>query len=314
MTEKRFAGIDVAKEWLDIAVADRVERIDNSCAEIQRLARRLHKAGVTSVGLEPTGGYERLAVAVLQAAGFEVLQVDSWRCRQFIKSRGTRTKTDPIDARGIALFLEREPARPFPEPTADQAELTAWVREVSRAEADIRRLQNRREAIRSAPIAARLEAEIRTLRETVAAAETAIADILGRNAELRDKARLLDSIPGIGAKTIRVLLAEMPELGQLSPRAAGALAGMAPYQRQSGKRKPFGHVEGGRAALKRTAYLAASAALLHNAWAKALFRRLRDNGKPYKVALIAVARRLINICNAVIRTNTPWDQAKASAA
>jgi transposase len=309
MTEKRFAGIDVAKAWLDVAIGRKVERVDNAAAAIRQLADRLRQAGITAVGLEPTGIYGRLAVAILREAGFEVLQVDSWRLRQFMKSRGTRAKNDRIDARGIALFLEREPARPFPQPGADQVELTAWVREVSRAEADIRRLANRREGLEHAAIAARLDAEIAGLRETAAAAEAAIAAIVARNEELADKARLLDTIPGVGPKTIRVLLAEMPELGTLAPRAAGALAGMAPYQRQSGKRRPLGHTEGGRTALKRATYLAASAALLHNPWAKAVFRRLRANGKPYKVALVAIGRRLVTICNAMIRDRTPWNPA-----
>ena len=110
----------------------------------------------------------------------------------------------------------------------------------------------------------------------------------------------------MGRKIIRTLLAEMPELGSLDARRAGALAGLAPYQRQSGTSKGRAHVEGGRGALRRAAYLAAMAAKLHNPWTKALYRRLRAAGKPAKVALIALARRLITVLNAMLRDGKPW--------
>jgi transposase len=119
-------------------------------------------------------------------------------------------------------------------------------------------------------------------------------------------------MPGVGTKTIRVLLAEMPELGAVPDRHAASLAGVAPHPQQSGTRSAA-HIIGGRAALRRAAYLAASAALLHNAWAKAIYRRLRANGKPHKLAVIAVARRIVVTLNAMLRTNSPWNPARAPA-
>jgi transposase len=308
MMTQTAVGIDVAKNWLDVALGERVKRTDNTGSALHALAGELVAQGVTVVGMEPTGGYERLAVTTLRSAGLDVRMVDSWRLRQFAKGRGTRAKTDQIDARLIRLFILREETRPFPEPSQAQTRLTAWVREISRAEADIRRLENRREAAILDQIVARLDAEIAALKQTVVAAEQAIDAIIAEDPELTAKAQLVASVRGVGRKTTRVVLAELPELGQLTAQSIAALCGLAPYQRKSGKTNRPARVEGGRAALKRAAFLAARAMALHNPWAKKLIQRLRDNGKPYKVAMIALARRLIVILNAIVRDRGPWRQ------
>jgi transposase len=308
MMTQTAVGIDVAKNWLDVAVGERVKRVDNTRSPLQALAEELVAQGVMVVGMEPTGGYERLAVAILRSAGLDVRMVDSWRLRQFAKGHGTRAKTDQIDARMIRLFIVRETTRPFPEPSHAQTRLTAWVREISRAEADIRRLENRRDAAILDQIVARLDAEIAALKQTVAAAEQAIEAIIAEDPELAAKAQLVASVRGVGHKTTRVVLAELPELGQLTAQSIAALCGLAPYQRKSGKTNRLARVEGGRAALKRAAFLAARAMALHNPWAKKLIQRLRDNVKPYKVAMIALARRLIVILNAMVRERGPWRQ------
>jgi transposase len=291
MMTQTAVGIDVAKGWLDVADGERVKRIDNTPAPLHALAAALVAQGGTVVGMEPTGGYERLAVAILRSAGLDVRMVDSWRLRQFAKARGTRAKTDQIDARMIRTFVMREETRPFPEPSQAQSRLTAWVREIGRAEADIRRLENRRDAVVLDQIAARLDAEIAALKQTVAEAERAIAAIIAADPDLAAKARLIASVRGVGPKTMRVILAELPELGQLTAQSIAALCGLAPYQRKSGKTDRGAKVEGGRAALKRATFLAARAMALHNPWARQLIQRLRDNRKPYKVAIIALARR-----------------------
>jgi transposase len=301
-------GIDVAKNWLDVADGERVKRIDNTPSALHALAGELVAQGVTVVGMEPTGGYERLALAILRSAGLDVRMVDSWRLRQFAKARGTRAKTDQIDARMIRTFVMREETRPFPEPSQAQTRLTAWVREIGRAEADIRRLENRRDAVILDQIAARLDAEIAGLKQTVAEAERAIDAIIAADPELAAKAQIITSVRGVGPKTMRVILAELPELGHLTPQSIAALCGLAPYQRKSGKTDRGAKVEGGRAALKRAAFLAARAMELHNPWARELIQRLRGNGKAYKVAMIALARRLIVALNAMVRDRVPWHQ------
>ena len=211
MMTQTAVGIDVAKDWLDVALGERVKRIDNAQSALRALAAELVAQGVRIVGLEPTGGYERLAVSILRSAGLDARMVDSWRLRQFAKGRGTRAKTDQIDARMIATFVMREETRPFPEPSQAQTRLTAWVREITRAEADIRRLQNRRIAAILDPIIARIDAEIAVLKQTVAEAERAIEAIIAEDAELAAKARLIASVPGVGPKTTRVVLAELSE-------------------------------------------------------------------------------------------------------
>jgi transposase len=308
MMPQQTVGIDVSKDWLDVAIGDRVVRIKNTSAAISKLATQLVAQGGAIVGLEPTGGYERLAVAILRDAGLDVRMVDSWRLRQFAKARGTRAKTDQIDARMIKIFLDRENTRPFPEPSQVQSRLTAWVREVTRAEADIRRLENRRTAVTLEAIAARLDVEIAVLKKTVAEAERQIEAILAEDAELAAKAKLIASVPGVGPKTTRVILAELPELGHLTTQTAAALCGLAPYQRQSGKSRRRAHTEGGRAALKRAAFLAARAMVLHNPWARNVVDRLLNNRKSHLVAMIALARRLIVILNAMLKHGLPWRQ------
>ena len=307
MMPQEAIGIDVSKEWLDVAIDDRVKRIKNTPAAVGGLAEQLVARGDCVVGLEPTGGYERLAVAILRGAGLDVRMVDSWRLRQFAKGRGSRAKTDQIDARMIRLFLMREETRPFPDPSQVQTRLTAWVREIVRAEADIRRLENRR-ATTLEEILVRLDAEIAAIKETVAEAERAIEAIIAADPELVAKAEIIASVPGVGRKTTRILLAELPELGALSAQSVAALCGLAPYQRRSGKTDRPAHIAAGRAALKRAAFLAARAMLLHNPWARRLVERLLNNRKPYKVALIALARRLVVILNAMLRNRMPWQQ------
>jgi transposase len=312
MMTQTAVGIDVAKDWLDVAIGERVKRIDNTPSALRALADELVAQGLTVAGMEPTGGCERLAVDILRSAGLDVRMVDSWRLRQFVKARGTRAKTDQIDARMIGIFVMREETRPFPEPSQAQTRLTAWVREITRAEADIRRLENRRAATMLDQIAARLEAEIAVLKQTVAEAERAIETIIAEDATLAAKAQLIASVRGVGHKTTRVVLAELPELGQLTAQSIAALCGLAPYQRNSGKTKRPARIEGGRAALKRAAFLAARAMALHNPWARKLVERLRNNRKAYKVAMIALARRLIVALNAMLRDQTPWRLARAS--
>lgn len=312
MTQTPPVGIDVSKGWLDIAIpttpaaAGTVERIDNTAPAILMQIGRLRKAGFTTVGLEPTGGYERLAVSLLRAAGFTVLMVDSWRCRQFAKARGNRAKTDPLDARLIADFLLAHKARPFPEPRAGQEELTLWSREIARAEAALLRLQNRLDHIALSTLRAVIETEMAAIGQTVAQACAAIDALITGDAQFKAKAELLDSMKGVGPKTIRVLLAEMPELGHLDARKAAALAGVAPYPHDSGKSRGHSHIEAGRDALRRALYLAAFAAKLHNPWAKAIYDKLRKAGKAAKVALIALARRILTVLNAMAREQKPW--------
>lgn len=310
---EKLVGIDVAKDWLDVAIGEKVERIANSAAALHRLAARLVARGTVMVGLEPTGGYERLAVTVLREAGLDTRMVDSWRLRQFAKSRGTRAKSDPIDARMIRLFLADQETRPFPEPSQIQLQLTAWVREVMRAEADLRRLVSRRAAVALDTIVTRIDAEIAVLEATIAEAEQTIEAIIAQDAELARKAALISSVPGVGPKTTRVVLAELPEIGCLTQQSVAALCGVAPYARSSGKSRRHSYVEGGRAALKRAGFLAARAMTLHNTWAKQIVDRLRANGKAHKVAIIALARRLFVTLNAMIKNGIAWQQPSGKA-
>jgi transposase len=301
-----IAGIDVSKEWLDVCCGREVVRVANDRAAIESLCKELKDKDIRQIGLEPTGGYEVLAVTMLRAAGFDVRMVDSWRLRQFAKAGGTRAKTDRLDARMIRDFTRRESTRPWPEPGKEQAALTLWVREASRADADLVRLKTRLAACQLDGIRTLLEAEIEALRRSIKAIEAEIIARLGTAREFAAKAMIMLSVPGVGIKTVRVLMAELPELGTLADPQIAALAGLAPYHRHSGKRTTKSTIEGGRAALKRAAFLAARTAIRYSLHFKRLYEKFRAAGKPAKVATVAIARKLIVTLNAMIRNGTTW--------
>lgn len=302
------AGVDVSKLVLDVAGPGPglPARVENAARALRGLARALVRAGVRVVGIEPTGGYERLAVEILAQAGLDVRLVCPWRLRQFAKARGCRAKSDPLDARMIHAFLCTHPTRSFPQPEPGLERLRAYVREAARVEADLRRLAQRARAASAPGLAPLVAAEQAALEASQAALEALIEAEIQADEALSRRAARLASAPGVGSKTVRLLLAEMPELGTLDPRHAAALAGLAPYTSQSGSSRKGAKVAGGRGAIRRGLFMTALASQRHNPWAKALYDGLRARGKPHKLATIALARRILLTLNAMIRTDQDW--------
>lgn len=302
-------GIDVSKAVLDVHVHPAGESfaLDNSEAGVAQLVERLGRLeGLLCIGIEASGRYERLAVAGLAAAELPVVVLNPAQVRHYAQAIGLRAKTDAIDARLIALFVAAVRPEPRPLPDASTAELEVLMTRrrqiVTMLVAEkMRRQQAPKGRVRlsHARIVTALEDDLRELDADI--------DRLVRGTPVwRDKEDLLASVPGIGKTIARTLLAELPELGRLGPRQIAALAGLAPYTRQSGKWRGKSFIGGGRPAVRAALFMGAMVAARHNPTLKAFRDRLVAAGKPKLVALIATARKLLTILNAILREQKPW--------
>ncbi len=302
-------GIDVSKARLDVYVHPAGESfvVSNDEAGVEGLAERLGQlAGLAGIGIEASGRYERLAVAALAHAGLPVVVLNPAQVRHYGQAIGFKAKTDPVDARLIALFIQavRPPARPLPDrQTEELAALMARRRQlVGMLVAERARRQQ------AAPGAVRLSLAriVTALEDDLKELDAGIDRTIRGTPVWRNNEDLLASVPGVGKIIARTLLAELPELGQLSPRQVGALAGLAPFTRQSGQWRGRSCIGGGRPAVRTALFMGALSAARYNPALKAFHQRLIANGKPKLVALIAVARKLLVILNAILRDQKPW--------
>lgn len=304
-------GVDVSKDRLDVHVhpAGDVFAVSNDDAGVAELCRRLETGKCDAIGLEASGGYERLAVGALAAAGLPVVVLNPMQVRAYAKALGQKAKTDPIDAAVIARFIAatQPELRPLPDAQTTQlSELIARRRQLVAmlvAERQRRSLARPgRARVSMARIVTALEDELRDL-------DGDLDKTIRGTPAWRENEDLLASVPGIGKTIARTLLAELPELGQLDRRQIAALAGLAPFTRQSGKWRGKSFVSGGRAPVRSALFMGAMVAARHNPTLKAFRDRLVEAGKPKLTAIIAVARKLLTILNAILRDRRPWQNA-----
>ena len=304
-------GIDVSKDRLDVAVRPSGETfvVGRNAEGLDALIAKLTPLAPAAVAVEATGGYETVVAASLAAAGLSVVVVNPAQVRSFAQALGKRAKSDPIDAGVIAHFLEatKPQIRPLPdEETRLLADLVARRRQIVAMIVAERqrqkRLTNRRLQKSIARLLAALQKELSSL-------ETDIDETVRGSPAWREKEDLLASVPGIGKTIARTLLAELPELGSLDRRKVAALVGLAPWTRQSGKWKGKSFIGGGRADVRAALFLGAMVAARHNPELKTFRDRLVAAGKPKLVALVATARKLITILNAIVRDKKPWQTA-----
>jgi transposase len=306
-----FIGIDVAKAELVVAVRPGPESwtSPNDEAGVGTVVHRVQQLQPTLVVLEATGGYEMLCVAALAAAGVPVVVVNPRQVRDFAKSTGQLAKTDRIDAGVLALFAERVRPELRPIPDAAARDLDAVV---TRRRQLIEMLQAERNRLgmaigrRQRPVKQSLKKHIAYLERELAITNTDLEQLVRESPAWRERDDLLQSVPGIGPVASRTLLAELPELGQLSRRAMAKLVGIAPMNRDSGTWRGRRTIHGGRASVRTALYMAALVASRHNPVIKAFYSRLLRAGKPKKLALIACARKLLTILNQMLRTGRPW--------
>lgn len=314
MTDKTIVGVDVAKAWIDVAIAGapKVTRLANTAEAIDVW---LDRAQPAVVAFEPTGGYERRLLAALAARTIVPLRVHPNILVGFRKGRGVRAKTDRLDARLIADFAVdaccRGTLRPAIEGDQALRELAARRRQlVDSLHAERCRLEHAQApAVRES-----LAAAIAALRGNLKTIETAIDAAIAANAETARCAALLQSLKGVGPITAATLLADLPELGRLSAKQIAALVGLAPQNRESGKAKAQARIGHGRPGVRRVLFNAARSAIRHNPVLKAFYRRLvAENQRPGKVALVAVMRKILVILNAIARDRLPWRHLNATA-
>ncbi len=304
-------GIDVSKGSLDVHVLPGGESfaVPRDATGLDELADRLAALSPRAVAVEATGGREAVVVATLGTAGLPVVVVNPAQVRAFARALGRRAKTAPIDAAVIARFAAATaPAvRPLPDAaTRLLGGLVARRRQVvAMIVAERQRARHLSEPglQRSvARILAALDAELRTL-------DKDLDDAVRNSPAWREKEDLLASVPGVGPTIARTLLAELPELGALDRRQVAALAGLAPWTRQSGQWRGRSFIGGGRPSVRAALFLGAMVAARHNPALRDFRQRLLEAGKPKLVALVAVARKLLTILNAILRDRQPWQTA-----
>ena len=294
----KYIGVDVAKLTLDVDLPS-CPTVANTAEGIMSLLQGL-PAGAHLV-CEATGGYEANLVASAWAAGVPISVVAPQRVRHHARSQGRLAKTDRLDGRLLSDYA----ATHRPAPTRVPEPRRRRLRELLRARAQLIELQKLEVNWQEHPgshrlLAAQAQARTRLLDKQLQALEEAIRAEAAEPA-LAEICSRLQQVQGVGEVTAWTVVAELPELGQLAPGQAGAMAGLAPHPRDSGRQRGKRYIQDGRAQLRRVLYMASIAASRHNPVLRIFYQRLRSKGKPAKLALIAVARRLIELLNYIIK-------------
>jgi transposase len=302
-------GIDVAKHSLEWCCAREgtIQHVRNEPRPIAALVRRLVELDPDRIVVESTGGYERCLVERLAEAGLPVVVVNPRRVRSFGEGMSFLAKTDAIDARLLALFGEKvqPPLRPIPQGTSRLlADLVARRRQlVAIAVTE----KNRRDTA-SPTVRRTIDPLLRTLAELVRDLERQIDAAIGQDVEPAELFGLLQTVPGVGPGVARTLLIDLPELGHLGRREIASLVGIAPFACDSGTFRGVRRIRGGRSAVRTALYLAAMTAARFNPALRAIYQRLRQAGKPPKLAFVTVARKLLTILNAIAREKIAWQK------
>jgi len=302
------AGVDIGRDYFDVGLAPSgdVFRAVNGPAGIETVVARLKRAGVGKVVLESIGGYGARLVRALAEGGFEVGVVDPKRIRALRIAEGKRAKTDRLDARLIARFalIMQDAARPVPDAKAFEIKALSTRRrqlvEMAAME-KVRLKQTLDEAVADScrQMIALFTAERARIEERLQAELMACA-------ERAERAALLQTIPGIGPAISMTLLADLPELGSIDRKAIASLAGLAPHPNQSGTRTGQARIAGGRPCVRTALYMAAISATRSDKGFRREYLAMRQAGKPAKVALIAIARRIVVAANGIVRSGQPW--------
>jgi transposase len=303
-------GIDVSKDRLDVHVrpAGAVLSYSRDAAGIEALIGAVVPFAPQVIAVEATGGFEMVVVASLAGASLPVVVVNPAQVRAFATAIGRRAKTDPIDAQVIAHFAAatRPQVRALPDAaTQALADLVARRRQIIQMVV----AEGQREKRASPRARKSIMRLLKTLRSELSALDGDIDEAVRGSPVWREKEDLLASVPGVGPIIARTMLAELPELGTLDRRQIAALAGLAPFTRQSGRWRGKSFIGGGRASVRTILFLGAMTAMRWNPVLRSFYQRLRSAGKPKMLVLIAVARKLLTILNAIIRDGQKWQNA-----
>jgi transposase len=302
-----FVGIDVSKERLDISSggAGKVWSAPNTPAGWTELTQQLKPLKPTLVVLESTGGYEAQVLAELYHAGLPVARVNPGRVREFAKSIGQLAKTDQLDARVLARFAEA--VRPEPARLADEDEqYLAGLVNRRRQLLEMHVAEQNRLYTAPKQMRERINHHLEWLKNEIRSLEAEIDNFIQGSPMWKEKGDLLRSVPGVGNITAFTLLAELPELGTMDRKQIAALVGVAPLNRDSGRRSGKRRIYGGRSSVRTTLYMATLTAIRCNPVIHTFYHRLLQAGKEKKVAIVACMRKLLTILNSMLRHHSPW--------
>jgi transposase len=309
MPEPVVVGIDVSKAEFCVAIDPSGETWTSAttATAIDALVARVGAMTPQLIVLEATGGYELAVAGACATAGLPVAVVNPRQVRAFAQALGRTAKTDAIDAAVLALFGARVRPEPRVMPdAATQALADLITRRRQLLEMLVAERQRLAQAPSTGPVTRDLRSHIRWLERRLADVDDDLGQAIQASPVWRVHEDLLRTVPGIGPTTARTLLAELPELGRLDRRAIAALVGVAPFNCDSGQQRGRRRIAGGRASVRACLYMAALVASRRNPTLAAFYQRLRAHGKPAKVALVAVMRKLLTILNAMIKQRTPW--------
>ena len=298
-------GIDVSKDWLDVALGSDSLRIVNEVAGISELIDRLRNIGAQLVVMEATGGYETQAASAIAGAGLRLAVVNPRQVRDFAKATGRLAKNDRIDAHVIAAFGEAVDPQITRLPDEDVLELQGLLARRSQLVA-MRVQESNRLALMKGAMRKQIKSHIAWLDKAIDEVSTDLTARLRTSAAWREKDELLRSLKGVGPVTSGTLMASLPELGVLDRRSIAALVGLAPFNRDSGTFRGRRAIWGGRAQVRHILYMAATSAVRSNPVIKTFYERMIARGKPHKVAMVACMRKMLTILNAMARNNTRW--------
>jgi transposase len=303
-------GIDVCKGSLDVAFGPDapIERFPNQTNGHRRLLRRLAKHPCRRIVIEATGGYEHAVLRRMNECSLPAIRINPRQVRDFARATGILAKTDAIDARVLVRFgaAVEPPHRPLPS-IAQERLARLQIRRaqiVAHRTAELNRMEQATDPV----ITRTIKAVINTLDKQIELIAAESADVIAEHKALERTYTILTSVPGVGPVTAAVLMGHMPELGTLSRQAVAALAGLAPFNRDSGTQRGQRHIRGGRAPVRTALYMATLTAARCNPVIAEDFARLSAAGKPHKVAMTACMRKLLTILNALVRDDVLWGE------
>jgi transposase len=307
MTSEVYVGIDVSKRWLEVRVHGETKSrtIGNDAEGLANLIENMKAIDPKQIVFEATGGYERKAVKKLGEAGLAVAVANPTRVRRFADALGVLAKTDTIDAKVIAHYASvvqppvNVPQTPLEEQLAACVERRRQLLVILSAEKN--RLSTCPEGVYED-----IQMHIFWLEERIEHLDTMIQDCIQQKPEWQERARLIESVPGVGPVTASTMVAELPELGYLNRQEIAALVGVAPFNKDSGPKRGKRRIFGGRSSIRRPLYMATLSATRHNPVIRSFYESLIKRGKENKVALTACMRKLLVIINALIRKGETW--------
>lgn len=308
-----YVGVDISKLSLDIYLTPigKTYKIGNTRNEIINFIDGLGKYNIVKIGCEATGGYEQLLTLLLREHNYKPWVIDPRRVRGFIVASGCRSKTDKIDAQKIAEFVSKNsPSFEIIQKTEAHAMLQALINRKD----DLTKFLAAEKARIKHPAhqfcKSNIEQFVKILEHEIELLDLEIQRVVKENPELRDKANILASIPGIGVASAALLVAYLPELGKISGPQISALVGVCPYNNESGKYNGKRFIKGGRPVPRRALYMCALSGVQFNPDLKRYYERLKESEKPFKVAIVAVMHKLILIANALIKKSEFYDASR----